>query len=96
MTKNEASRCIFAEKHDADDNTIPVLRLGTNVTLKNEFAQSLANENLSKQDARTFLKDFHRMMELKKSLSEGNMSEEQRSKLQSEYNNLLNKYFEIN
>ncbi len=91
---NEASRCIFAEKHDADGNTMPVFRLGSNVTMKNDVAQVLGSENLSKQEARVYLNDFHRMMEITKTLSTGNISEAERNTLQNEYNNLLNKYFE--
>ncbi len=90
---DEASRCIFAEKHDADGNTKPVYRLGGNVTLKNEIAQKLGDENLPRQAARALLGDFHRMMEIKKLLAAGALNDVQRAKLQTEYNKLLNTYF---
>jgi len=91
---NEASLCIFAEKHDADGSTKSVPRLENNVILKNDVAQKLGDENLSRQDARVYLKDFHRMMDLKKTLSTGNLSDSDRTSAQNEYNDLLNKYFD--
>jgi len=90
---NEASLCIFAEKHDADGKTKPVLRLGKNVSLKNNVAQKLGDTSLSKSDARAFLKDFNRMLVLKKTLS-GTVSDADRTSMQTEYNTLLNKYFD--
>lgn len=90
---DEASRCIFAEKHDADGIAKPVYRLGANVTLKDEIAQKLGDENLSRQTARAFLGDFHRMMEIKRILSTSTLNDMQRAQLQAEYNKLLNTYF---
>jgi len=90
---DEASRCIFAEKHDADGIAKPVYRLGANVTLKDEIAQKLGDENLPRQAARVFLGDFRRMMEIKKLLSTGTLNDVQRAQLQTEYNKLLNTYF---
>ncbi len=90
---DEASRCIFAEKHDADGIAKPVYRLGENVILKDEIAQKLGDENLPRQAARAFLGDFHRMMEIKKRLATGTLSDAQRAQLQVEYNKLLNTYF---
>ena len=90
---NDASLCIFAEKHDADGKTKSVLRLGKNVTLKANVAQKLGDASLSKPDARTFLKDFNRIMMLKKTLS-GTASDADRTSMQTEYNTLLNKYFD--
>ena len=91
---DEASLNIFAEKHDADGNTKPVLRLGKNVILKNDVAQKLGDENLPRQEARAFLSDLHKMLGLKHSLATGNLSEAERNADQSQYNDLLNKYFE--
>jgi hypothetical protein len=90
---DEASRCIFAEKHDADGIAKPVYRLGDNVTLKNEIAQKLGDENLPKPAARAILNDFHRMMELKRILATATLNDAKRSQLQAEYNKLLNTYF---
>ncbi len=91
---DEASLNIFAEKHDADGITKPVYRLGKNILLKNDIAQKLGDENLPRQDARAFLGDLHKMLDLKKTLATGNLSEAQRAADQALYNDLLNKYFE--
>ncbi len=91
---NEASRCIWGEKHDADGNQMPAYRLGKNVFAKDEFAKKMADENLSKEEARAMLKDFRRSVELKRLLA-GDLTEEERAKLQAEYNDLLNKYFAV-
>jgi hypothetical protein len=90
---NDASRCIWAEKHDTDGNQMPVYRLGKNVRVNNDVAQKLADDNLSKADARAFAKDFHLMLGIKHRLSTADLTAEQRAKLQAEYNELLNKYF---
>jgi hypothetical protein len=90
-----ASRCIFAEKHDGDGKTIPVYRLGRNVTLKPEFANKLADASLNRADARAFMVDFRQMLQLKHALSAGELSAEQRATMQLRYNELLNKYFVV-
>lgn len=95
LALNEASRCIFAEKHDADGGTMPVYRFGRNVTLKDSVAQKLGDENLTRAEARAYLKDFQRTMELKRLLSTGDLSDTERAKLQAEYNELLNRYFDL-
>jgi hypothetical protein len=41
------------------------------------------------------LKDFHTLVDVKNKLSSADLSEEERSKLQEEYNSLLNQYFEV-
>lgn len=92
---DEASLNIFAEKHDADGITKPVYRLGKNVLLKNDIAQKLGDENLPRQDARAFLGDLHKMVGLKKTLASGNLTDAQRTAAQSQYNELLNQYFEL-
>jgi len=92
---NTASHCIWAEKHDTDGNQMPTYRLGKTVFAKSNLTTALANENLSNADAKALLKDFHRTVELKRKLSTGDLSAEQRAKLQDEYDELLNKYFEV-
>lgn len=89
-----ASINIFGEKHDADGVTKPVMRLGRDFILKNDIAQKLGDENLPRQDARAFLGDLHKMLGLKKTLADGNLTDAQRSAAQSQYNELLNQYFE--
>ena len=92
---DEASLNIFAEKHDADGITKPVYRLGKNVLLKNDIAQKLGDENLPRQYARAFLGDLHKMLGLKKTLAAGNLTDAERGATQGEYDELLNKYFEL-
>jgi hypothetical protein len=92
---NEASRCIWAEKHDTDGNQMPTYRLGKNIFARNDLTSKLADENLSAADAKALLKDFHRTVELKRKLSTDNLSADERAKLQAEYDALLNKYFEV-
>ena len=92
---NEASRCIWAEKHDTDGKQMPTYRLGKNVFAKAELTGKLADENLKPEEARALLKDFHRTVELKRKLSTDDLSDAERAALQAEYNDLLNKYFEV-
>ena len=92
---SEASRCIFAEKHDTDGEQMSVYRMGENVKLNDDVAEALADEDLSKEEARTYAKDFQAMMHLKKTLSNAEISDSQREKMQSRYDELLNTYFSI-
>lgn len=90
-----ASHCIWAEKHDTDGNQMPVYRLGKNIYAKDTLTAQLADENLSRTDARALLTDFRRTAELKKTLATADLSAAERAKLQAEYDALLNKYFEM-
>jgi hypothetical protein len=89
---NTASRCIWAEKHDTDGGQMPVFRLGRNVYAKAEITDKLADESLSREEARALLRDFHRLVQVKHLLATGNPDD--RDALQAEFNELLNKYFE--
>jgi len=91
---NTASHCIWGEKHDTDGKQMAAYRFGSNVFAKNDLTAKMSDPNLSKAEARTICKDFHRMMDLKKQLS-GNLSGEDREKLQAQYDELLNQYFEV-
>lgn len=92
---NEASRCIWAEKHDTDGNQMAAYRLGKNVFAKGDFTAKLADPDLSRAEAKALCKDFHRLVELRGLLSGGDLSDGDREKLQSEYDDLLNEYFEV-
>ena len=92
---NEASRCIWSEKHDTDGNQMAVYRLGANVFANSTLTAAMNNENLSGAEARALLKDFRRTVELKRTLATGDLSDSERAKLQSEYDDLLNRYFEV-
>lgn len=90
---NEASRCIWTEKHDTEGNQMSVYRLGENVVAKDDLTSKLSDPNLSATEAKAIMHDFRRMMDLKTKLS-GDLSDAERSKLQAEYDALLNQYFE--
>jgi len=90
-----ASRCIWAEKHDTEGNPMPTYRLGKNVFAKDDFTAKMEDPNLSAADAKALCKDFHRVVTFKKKLATEDLSDDQRAKLQAEYNDLLNKYFEV-
>lgn len=90
-----ASRNIWAQKHDADGGQMPVYRLGRNVFAKDEFTARLAGGRLSKGEARALAADFRRMLRLERELACEDLDAGQRAGLQAEFNELLNKYFEL-
>ena len=92
---DSASHCIWAEKHDTDGNQMPVFRLGKNVFAKDDLTSKLADPNLSRADARVLLGEIRRTAHLKRELANGDLSDAERTKLQAEYNELVNKYFEL-
>lgn len=92
---NTASHCIWAEKHNTVGNQMPVFRLGKNVFAKDSLTSKLANPNLSRADARALLGEIRRTAHLKRELATGDLSDAERAKLQAEYNDLVNKYFEL-
>jgi hypothetical protein len=92
---NKASECIWAEKHDQEGKQMPVFRLGKNIFAKDSLTQQLQSSDITAQQAKALMKDFHRTVQLKRELSTKDLTAEERAKLQGEYNDLLNKYFEI-
>jgi hypothetical protein len=92
---NEASLHIWAEKHDEEGNQMAVYRLGKNVFAKAELTALLQQDDLSGAQARQLAGDFRRTLQLRRTLATADLSAEERAKLQGEYNDLLNKYFEI-
>lgn len=92
---NTASHCIWAEKHDTDGNQMAVYRFGKNVFAKPELTALLADENLSHEQAKQIIGDFRKMMNIKQALATRILTADERAKLQSEFNDLLNKYFEV-
>ena len=90
-----ASHCIWAEKHDTEGNQMPVYRLGKNIFAKDGLTAQLQIENLPVDQAKALMKDFRRTVELKRKLAKEDLSDADRAKFQAEYNDLLNKYFEI-
>jgi len=72
---------------------MPVYRLGKNVVLNPAITVKLEDLDLSRQDAKVFVHDLHRTIQLKRILATEELTPERRAQLQAEYNNLLNKYF---
>ena len=92
---NVASANIWAEKHDTDGKQMATYRLGKNVYAKDSLTGQLSNQNMSGADAKALTSDFRKMLALKNSLANDNLSAEALAKKQAEYDTLLNKYFEV-
>ncbi len=92
---NVASANIWAEKHDTDGKQMPTYRFGKDVYAKDSFTSAMSNQSMSGADAKALTADFRNMLGLKKSLSNDNLTADQRAQSQAEYDGLLNKYFEV-
>jgi hypothetical protein len=92
---NLASLSIWAEKHDDEGRTLPVYRLGRNVRVLPAVADKLHDGEIDRADARAFSKDFGRLLHLRRALAVDTLTDEQRGKMQAEYDDMLNKYFVI-
>ena len=90
---NTASANIWAEKHDTEGNQMPTYRFGKNVFAKDSITSQLSGD-MTGADAKKIAGDFRQMMSIKKKLSTGDLSDEERTKLQSQYDDFLNTYFE--
>jgi hypothetical protein len=91
----EASRSIWAEKHDVEGNQMPVYRFGQNVFAKDALTQKFqTGQEVDAAEAKAIMKDFRRMMQLKHKLATEDIPPARRTILQNEYNELLNQYFE--
>ena len=69
--------------------------LGKDVVAKDDFTKKIESGELSGAEAKQFTHDFRRMINLKKRLSSDNLSEDDRTKLQNEYDGLLGNYFQM-
>ncbi|HBC85473.1 MAG TPA: hypothetical protein DCZ94_00820 [Lentisphaeria bacterium] len=92
---NVASANIWAEKHDTDGKQMATYRLGKNVYAKDSFTSAMSNQSMTGAEAKALASDFRKMLSLKNSLANDNLSAEQRAQKQNEYNELLNRYFEV-
>ncbi len=92
---NVASCNIWAEKHDTDGKQMATYRLGKNVFAKDSFTSAMSNQNMTGADAKALTSDFRKMLSLKETLANGNLSDAERSQKQAEYDALLNQYFEV-
>jgi hypothetical protein len=90
---NDASLQIWTEKRDTDGKQQPVVRLGKDIFLNDTTAAKLQSADLTRQEARGFTRDFSRTLELRRKLASEDLPADQRTALQAEYNELLNKYF---
>jgi hypothetical protein len=92
---DQASVQIWAEKHDTEGKQMPTYRLGRNVFAKDDFTSKLENDNLTGAEARALMKEFREAATAKRRLSNDDLSADGRAKLQSVYNDFLNKHFEV-
>jgi hypothetical protein len=89
---HQASLQIWAHRHDTQGTQKPALRLGKNVVAQDQLTTAIESGTFSKEQARTFLQDFRRLVSLKRRLTT-DLPADQRAQLQSEYDALLNEYF---
>jgi hypothetical protein len=93
---NEASEQIWASRHDTEGNQRSVVRLGKEVVARDDLTQRIESGELAGPEARKFAADFRKMIAMKKRLSGDDLSDEQRAKVQDEYDEMLGNYFQIN
>jgi hypothetical protein len=89
----EASLQIWAERHDSDGKQKPVIRLGKNIFALDALTERIESGAMTRAEARKFLGDFRKMANLKRRLSSDTLTVEQRTRLQAEFNELLDTYF---
>lgn len=92
---NNASLLIWAERHDTNGNQRPEERLGKDVVANSDITKEIESGDLTASQAHTFLDDERKLVRMKRRLSTDDLTETQRTKLQNQYNDLLNKYFEV-
>jgi hypothetical protein len=93
---NEASEQIWAQRHDTEGNQRSVVLLGKDVIARDELTRRMESGELTGPEARKFAADFRRMIGMKKRLSNDDLSDDDRAKLQGEYDGLLDTYFQLN
>ncbi len=92
---NDASLQIWAQRHDTEGNQKTVSRLGNDVFAKDDITQQIESGQMTHAQAQQFLTEFRQMTNLKRRLSSDNLSDDDRQKLQQQYDDYLNKYFLI-
>jgi hypothetical protein len=93
---NDASQQIWAQRHDTEGNQRSVVLLGKDVIARDDLTKKIESGELTGPEARQFAGDFRKMINMKKRLSKDNLSDSDRAKLQGEYDDLLDKYFQMN
>ncbi len=89
-----ASIDIWAEKHDTEGNQKPMMRLGKDIFAKDSITGQIEG-GISATQARAITHDFRTMVSLKQALATSNATDADRAKMQAQYDELLNKYFEV-
>ncbi len=90
---NDASLQIWAERHDTDGKQMAAVRLGKDIFARDELTAKIESGAMTHAQAREFLAGFKKLVNMKRRLATDSLTEEQRAKLQVEYNTLLNKFF---
>ncbi|MBF0244053.1 MAG: hypothetical protein HQL31_02105 [Planctomycetes bacterium] len=93
---NEASAQIWAEKHDGEGTHADASKSGKHAGLAASLAAKLESGEVSGKEAREMLKGVKGAAEIKRRLSNEELSEGDRSKLQNKYDAFRSKYFEEN
>ncbi len=89
---NDASRAIFTAGHNADTTT-PQYRWNENVGFKDDVARKLNDDKLGKPEARNMVADTKVALGLKTQLANDKLTDDQRAKMQAQYDEILNKYY---
>lgn len=89
----QASAALFAEQHDEHNTPGADWRYGSSVVLKPAFGQRLQSTVFLKAEARTYCRDFTRLVEIHQLLGTDRATADQRGPLQDEYDTLLTRYF---
>jgi hypothetical protein len=92
---NDASRMIWASKHDTDGRQLSAGAFGKNVFAKDDLLKRVSDPNLSASDARAIFKDYRTLFDCRRKMNDEDLSPSERERLREEYNNLLNRYFEV-
>jgi hypothetical protein len=93
---NDASQQIWAQRHDTEGNQRSAVLLGKDVIARDDLTKKIESGELTGPEARQFAGDFRKMIGMKKRLSKDNLSDADRARLQGEYDDLLDKYFQLN
>jgi len=92
---DKASAEIWAEKHDTEGKQMAAYHLGRNVFAKDSLTSVLENPDLTAAEARAFLAEFRHALSVKRRLANDDLTDAERAELQNEYDDFLNKYFEV-
>lgn len=92
---NDASRMIWAGKHDTDGRQLNAGAFGKDVFARDDLLKKVSDPNLSATDARAIAKDYRTLFDYRRKLNHDDLPPSDRAKVLADYNNLLNRYFEV-